>query len=38
MEAVTIPIAALLPGISGLPESLAIPPVDAQFISRCRQE
>ena len=34
LESATVPVAALLPGISGLPDSLIIPALDAQFISR----
>lgn len=34
LEPVTVPVAALLSGISGLPESLTIPSLDAQFIPR----
>ncbi len=38
LDPVTVPVASLLPGISGLPESLVIPPLDAQFIPRVRQD
>jgi hypothetical protein len=34
LESVTVPVAALFPGISGLPESLVIPALDAQFVPR----
>lgn len=34
LETAAVPVAALLPGISGLPKSLEIPALDALFISR----